>query len=504
MAAEFDIVIIGSGMGGLICADVLGREGYKVCVLEKNKQIGGCLQTYVRDKVIFDSGVHYLGGLGKGQNLYQVFKYLGILDKLKLQKMDEDVFDKIIIENDEKEYVFAQGYENFIQHLLKDFPNEEKALRLYCDKIKEVCSKFPLYNLRTGGNIDEKNAVLGIDTRTFIESITDDKKLQAVLVGNNMLYVLQSGKTPFYVHAMILNSYIESSWKCIDGGSDIGKYIAKNIREQGGVIRRNTEVKRIVVEDGKVSCVETADGSLVHAKYFISNMHPVRTLDMTESNLIKNAYKHRIKNLENTIGGFIINIVFKKDSFKYIKNNFYYHKDGHIWNMTDHTEENWPLCYCVFFSASSRSPEFAESMTLLAYMRYDEVKQWEKTFNTVSAVEDRGPDYEAFKKRKAEKLLDCVEEKFSGLRDCIETYYTATPLSYRDYVGNDDGSMYGIAKDYSNPLKTFISPRTKIPNLYLTGQNLNLHGVLGATMSGLVTSVAFLGNEDIIEKIRNA
>ena len=504
MAAEFDIVIIGSGMGGLVCADVLGREGYKVCVLEKNKQIGGCLQTYVRDRVIFDSGVHYLGGLGKGQNLYQVFKYLGILNKLKLQKMDEDVFDKIIIENDEKEYVFAQGYENFIQHLLKDFPNEEKALRLYCDKIKEVCSKFPLYNLRTGGNIDEKNAVLGIDTRTFIESITDDKKLQAVLVGNNMLYVLQSGKTPFYVHAMILNSYIESSWKCIDGGSDIGKYIAKNIREQGGVIRRNTEVKRIVVEDGKVSCVETADGSLVHAKYFISNMHPVRTLDMTESNLIKNAYKHRIKNLENTIGGFIINIVFKKDSFKYIRNNFYYHRDGHIWNMTDHTEENWPLCYCVFFSASSRSPEFAESMTLLAYMRYDEVKQWEKTFNTVSAVEDRGPDYEAFKKAKAEKLLDCVEEKFSGLRDCIETYYTATPLSYRDYVGNDDGSMYGIAKDYSNPLKTFISPRTKIPKLYLTGQNLNLHGVLGATMSGLVTSVAFLGNEDIIEKIRNA
>jgi all-trans-retinol 13,14-reductase len=504
MAEVFDIVIIGSGMGGLICADVLGREGYKVCVLEKNKQIGGCLQTYVRDKVIFDSGVHYLGGLGKGQNLYQVFKYLGIIDKLKLQKMDEDVFDKIIIENDPKEYVYAQGYENFIQHLLKDFPNEEKALRLYCDKIKEVCSKFPLYNLRTGGNMDEKNVVLGIDTRAFIESITGDKKLQAVLVGNNMLYILQSDKTPFYVHAMILNSYIESSWKCIDGGGYIGKYIAENIRKQGGVIRRNTEVKRIIVEEGQVSHVEIADGSKVYGKHFISNMHPVRTLDMINSNLIKHAYKTRVKNLENTIGGFIINIVFKKDSYKYEKHNYYYHKDGHIWNMTDHTEETWPLCYCMFFSASSKSPDYAESLTILAYMRYDEVKQWENTFNTVAAIEDRGPDYEAFKKRKAEKLLDVVEEKFPGLRHCIKTYYTATPLSYRDYVGNDDGSMYGIAKDYSNPLKTFISPRTKIPNLYLTGQNLNLHGILGATMSGLVTSVAFLGNEDIVEKIRNA
>ena len=504
MENNYDIVIIGSGMGGLICADILGREGYKVCVLEKNRQIGGCLQTYVRDKVIFDSGVHYLGGLGKGQNLYQVFKYLGILEKLKLQKMDENVFDKIIIENDEKEYVYAQGYENFIQHLLKDFPNEEKGLRLYCDKIKEVCSKFPLYNLRSGGNVNEKTTVLGIDTRAFIESITADKKLQAVLVGNNMLYVLQSGKTPFYVHAMILNSYIESSWKCIDGGSDIGKYMAKNIRSHGGVIHRNTEVKRIVVEEGKVNSVELADGSHVYAKHFISNMHPVRTLEMIESNLIKHAYKSRIKGLENSIGGFVVNIVFEKEAYPYIKNNFYYHKDGHVWQLAEYNEENWPLGYAIFFSASSRSSEYAESMTLLTYMRYDDVKQWGDTFNTVSKEDDRGKDYADFKKLKAELLLDLVEEKFPGLRKAIKTYYTATPLSYKDYIGNADGSMYGITKDYNNPLKTFISPRTKIPNLYLTGQNLNLHGILGATMSGLVTCTAFLGNENIIEKIRNA
>lgn len=504
MEEEFDIVIIGSGMGGLLCADLLSREGNTVCVLEKNRQLGGSLQTYVRDKVIFDSGVHYLGGLGKGQNLYQVFKYLGILEKLKLEKMEEDGFDKILIGNDEKEYVYAQGYENFIHHLLKDFPGEEKAIRQYCDKIREVCSKFPLYNLRSGGDMSEKNAVLGIDTKTFIESITENKKLQAVLVGNSMLYVLQSGKTPFYVHAMILNSYIESSWKCIDGGSDIGKFIARNIREQGGVIHRNKEVKKIVVEDGKARFVELADGSKVYGKNFISNMHPVRTLDMIDSNLIKQAYKHRVKNLENSIGGFVINIVLEKEAFPYLRSNYYYFQEGREWDLTEHTEEDWPLCYAIFFSASSRSPVYAESMTLLTYMRFDEVKQWGNTFNTVSQEEDRGLDYAAFKERKAEALLNLVEQRFPGLRKAIKSYYTATPLSYRDYIGTDDGSMYGIAKDYSNPLKTFISPRTKIPNLYLTGQNLNLHGILGATMSGLVTSVAFLGNEELIEKIRNA
>lgn len=491
-------------MGGLICGNILIKEGYSVCILEKNKQIGGCLQTYVRDRVIFDSGVHYLGGLDKGQNLYQIFKYLGLIDKLKLQKMDEDVFDKIIIDNDETEYDYAQGYENFIEKLLVHFPDEEEAIRKYCEKIQDICYRFPLYNLRSGGTYDEKASVLEIDTKTFIESLTTNAKLQAVLAGNNALYAGQPGKTPLYVHALILNSYIESSWKCIDGGSQIAKIIAKNIREYGGVIQRHAEVNRIVEEDGMVKFVELADGSRIYGKQFISNMHPVKTLEMTETELIRTAYRKRLKGLENSISSFTVNIVFKKNSFKYFKHNYYCHKAGCVWTVADYTEENWPLGYALFMPATSRSGEYAEAMTLLTYMKYDEVKQWEHSFNTVSSEEDRGEEYEAFKKSKAEKLLDSVEKKFPGLRSHIQSYYTASPLSYRDYIGNDDGSLYGIVKDYKDPLRTFISPRTKLPNLYFTGQNLNMHGILGSAMSGLVTCSAFMGNDTIIEKIRNA
>ena len=498
-----DIIIIGSGMGGLVCGDILSREGYTVCILEKNKQIGGSLQTYARDKVVFDSGVHYIGALDKGQNLYQVFKYLGLMDKLKLQKMETDVFDKIIIDNDAKEYVYAQGYDNFINGLLKDFPDEEKALHDYCNKIKDVCSRFPLYNLRRGSD-NEKTAVLDIGTKAFIESITTNKKLQAVLAGNNYLYAGEADTTPFYVHALILNHYIESSWKCVDGGSQIGKIMAKNIRSSGGEIIRHCEVKKLATENGMVTYAELAGGKRMYADIFISNMHPSKTLEMTDSAAIKNVYRKRLKGLANSVSSFIVNIVFKKDTFKYFKHNYYCHKDGHVWDMPGYTEDNWPLGYCVFVPATSRSGEYAEGMTLLTYMRYEEVKEWENTFNTVSSVNQRGETYEAFKKRKAERLIDEAAKKFPGLKDCIFSYYSSTPLSFRDYIGNDDGSMYGILKDYKDPLKTFISPRTKLPNLYFTGQNLNLHGVLGAAMSGIITSMAIMGNDSIIEKIRNA
>jgi all-trans-retinol 13,14-reductase len=501
---NFDVLIIGSGMGGLVCADILGKEGFKVCVVEKNKQIGGSLQTYARDKVIFDSGVHYLGGLAKGQNLYQIFKYLGIMDKLKLQLQDVDAFDKILIEGDDNEYCMAQGYENFIDKLLVHFPGEEKALRAYCDKMKEICSKFPLYNLRSSSNMNEKSDVLEFDTKAYIDSITTNEKLRVVLAANNALYAGQPDKTPLYVHALILNSYIESSWKCIDGGSQIAKLLAHSIKENGGKIIRNCEVKKIAEEGGLAGYVELQDGSRMYAKYFISNIHPVKTFEMTDTPLIKNAYRNRLKSLENSVSAFTINVVFKKESFKYFKHNYYCVTEQDVWTAANHTEENWPLGYAIFCAPSSRSEEYAEGLTILAYMHFFEVEAWKDTVNTTLNENDRGETYNQFKKRKAETLLDAVERKFPGLRDSIKTYYTATPLSYRDYIGNDDGSLYGIVKDYKHTLKTFISPRTKLPNLFLTGQNLNLHGILGASMSAIVTCCALLGNDDIVAKIRNA
>ena len=501
---KFDILVIGSGMGGLVCADILGKEGFKVGVVEKNKQIGGSLQTYARDKVIFDSGVHYLGGLAKGQNLYQIFQYLGIMDKLKLQLQDIDAFDKILIEGDDAEYALAQGYENFISKLLVHFPEEETALRAYCDKLKEICCKFPLYNLRSSNDLNEKSDVLEIDAKAYIDSITTNAKLRVVLAANNALYAGQADKTPLYVHALILNSYIESSWKCIDGGSQIAKLLAQNIKANGGKIIRNAEVKKIAEEDGRASYAELQDGSRIYAENFISNMHPVKTLEMTDTPLIKNAYRNRLKSLENSVSAFTVNIVFKKDCFKYFKHNYYCVTEQDVWTSADHTEQNWPLGYAVFCGASSKSEEYAEGLSILAYMRYEEVEVWKDTFNTTLDENDRGETYNEFKKRKAEILLDVVEKKFPGLRSCIKSYYTATPLSYRDYIGNEDGSLYGIVKDYKHTLKTFISPRTKLPNLYLTGQNLNLHGILGASMSGIVTCCALLGNDNIIAKIRNA
>ena len=136
-------------------------------------------------------------------------------------------------------------------------------------------------------------------------------------------------------------------------------------------------------------------------------------------------------------------------------------------------------------------------------MKYEEVSRWSHTHNTATHPGDRGDDYALFKKIKAEKLIDCVEQKFPGFRKCIKSYTTSTPLTFRDYMGTTDGSIYGIKKDYKDAIKSFISPRTKINNLFLSGQNINLHGILGVSISSLVSCSSLINLTDLLNKINN-
>lgn len=500
----FDVVIVGSGLGGLECALILAKEGYKVCVLEKNRQFGGNLQTYVRDKCIFDTGVHYIGGLEKGQNLYQIFKYLGIMDKLKLRKLDEDCFDIVTFEGDPQKYPYAQGYNKFYEKLVEKFPEENEAIKKYCDKLQDISTHFPLFNLNEGTSTMIQSDALETNAKDYIASLTDNLTLRNVLGGTNPLYAGDPDKTPLYVHALVVHSYIQSAWKCIDGGSQIERLLTKAIRALGGIVRNYSEVKQFIFEEENIRYAELSTGERIEGKNFISNAHPAQTLDMIEPGKIRKAYRSRITSLENTISVFILNIVLKENSFPYLSHNHYHYRNKDVWGGLDYTEETWPDGFAMFTPATSKSEEYTDSIILMSYMKYSEVAAWHNSFSTIPKHEiDRGNGYEDFKKRKSEKLLELLESQYPGIRQNIKSVYTSTPLSYRDYIGTADGSLYGIIKDYKDPLKTFISPKTRVPNLFLTGQNINVHGVLGVSISSLVTCAEFCGLNYLVNKIKS-
>lgn len=503
MKRKYDVVIVGSGLGGLVSAIILAKEGYSVCVLEKNNQFGGNLQTFVRDKTIFDTGVHYIGGLGEGENLYNYFKYIGIIDDLKLKKLDEDAYDVISFDDDEQEYPHAQGYDNFVKQLKKYFPDEEEALKEYCKKLVDTCDSFPLYNLKNS-EVKYDPAVLSENAKEYIDSLTQNEKLRAVLAGSNFLYAGIEEKSPLYVHALSVNSYMQSSWRCINGGSQITKQLIKQLKKHGGETYKYREVSGFGFEEDKLVSAKIKNGEEVFGDIFISNIEPKTTLNLIGEKRFRKAFYNRVQGLENVGSAFSLYLVFKPNTFKYLNHNYYHFKDSsRVWKTMHATQESWPEGYMASMNVSAKQNEWAESMTLITFMDFNEVKQWANTHNTTAEEMDRGEAYQQFKEQKTEQFLVEVEKKFPGIRGCIKSVHASTPLSYRDYIGGQNGNLYGYVKDSNNPMKTFISAKTKIDNLYLTGQSINMHGVLGVTIGAVVTCAEILGKDYLVNKINN-
>lgn len=502
MKPNYEVVIVGSGLGGLVSAIILAKEGKSVCVLEKNQQFGGNLQTFVRDKTIFDTGVHYIGGLSEGQNLYQYFKYIDILDGLKLKKLDEDGFDIITFEGDDTNYRHAQGYENFQNVLIEQFPEEKEAIIAYCAKVRETCLKFPLYSLNKGKPYYDDAEIFQLQAKSYIDSLTDNEKLRAVLAGSNYLYAGDRERTPFYVHALSVNSYIESAYRCINGGSQITKLLIKKLKEHGGEVYKRHEVINFNYEDGKLTSAICANGKELKGDLFISNIEPKVTLKLVGEDKFRKSYTNRVNKIESTIAAFSLYLVLKPGTFKYQNRNFYHFKyPDRIWDSQDYTEESWPEGYMMSMGIKKDMEEYGDNITVMTYMRFEEMEPWLDTFNTAANKNDRGQTYEQFKAEKSEKLLKELEKKFPNIRDCIKEIYSSTPLSYRDYIASNNGSMYGYVKDVSRPMQSFISPKTKIPNLMFTGQSINMHGILGVTISAIITCSEILGKDYLIEKI---
>jgi len=496
MQNKYDIIIIGAGLGGLLSANILSREGYKVCVIEQNKKIGGSIQSFAKDKTIFNTGLNYTESLGDGEVLNQYFKYFKIMDKLKIKQLDVDAFNKISFGIDETEYPFAQGHSNFVDKLSEYFPDSRENLNDYVNTLQNICNSFPLYTLEDKiTKVD--SSILHLSTYKYLKSVDKDKKLQQILGGMNPLYGAVKDKTPLYVHALINYSFIKSSWRLVDGSSHLASAISTVIIQNGGEILLSEKVVSISGKNKQINYVELENKERIYADKIISNIHPATTLNLVVPELNKKIHKQRITSLENTIGMFTMYISLKDKSFPYMNFNHHYYSKENTWTA-NYNAKDWPEHYFLYTPAISKSEKWADGLIAMTYMKYDEVKKWENT-----KLGNRGEDYEEFKRQKAELLLNSIEKKFPRIRESIKNYYTSTPLTYHDYTATPEGSSYGILKDYNDPLSTIITAKSRIKNLYFTGQNLNLHGILGVTISAILVCSEILGQDYLIKKIKN-
>ena len=493
MSMEKDAIIIGAGLGGLSTGVVLAKNGYRVTVLEQGGQPGGCLQCFTRQGVKFETGMHFIGSAAEGQTLHRLLHYLEV--DVPLSQLDAEAYEVISLQG--RHYPFACGRRRFVERLSEFFPDQRANLDRFCDLISQVAEASSLHSLKhteTDAAINTEYLLKSINE--VVDATITDPVLRQVVVGNLPLYAAEKDKTPFSTYAFVMDFYNRSAWRVVGGSDRIARSLVRTIRRYGGEVLIRKQVTHIDCDASHATGVTCADGSHFEAAVIISDAHPVRTIELVDSPLLRPAYRRRIKSLRNTVGGFSVYLRFKENTVPYMNYNFYGYKGPSPWNCEHYTPEEWPKGYLYMHFCDEEHQQYARSGVILSYMQMDDVEPWKGT-----QVGKRGEAYERFKTEHAERLLDEMEKEFPGLRSRIAGYYTSTPLTYLNYTGTEDGSMYGIAKDIHLGPAARVHHRTKIPNLLLTGQNINSHGILGVLVGTMVTCGEVLTSEKIFKEI---
>ena len=98
-----------------------------------------------------------------------------------------------------------------------------------------------------------------------------------------------------------------------------------------------------------------------------------------------------------------------------------------------------------------------------------------------------------FKEELTQRLLEHLYDKLPHLEGRIDYYETSTPLSTDWFSNYHQGELYGLEHTAERLQQDWLGPRTKIPGLWLTGQDTLTCGVTGAMMAGVLTTTAMAG-----------
>ncbi len=472
---KYDVIIIGAGLGGLECGVILSRQGMSVLVLEQQHQPGGCMQSYSRGGEMYDTGLHYVGGLDEGQPLHQAFTYLGLL-QLPWQRLDPSGFDIITIADETLPMV--EGYDAFRDAFADRFPHERAGLQTYVDMLRHT-NETSLTPLLQPQQPHTMPADFTMGAYSWMRQTFSDNLLINFLAGNSLRMELRKDTLPLYTFAHCNAPYITSSWRLKGHGNMLVQRLVDQIKANGGEVLCDNHVSELHTTNGHITTATCTGGAVYEATTYISSLHPATTVGLiTDHDAIKKTYRRRMTTLHNTYGFFTVSLHLKPHTIPYMNHNRYIYSHANVWDISQAPHSSHAMLISCPYSGSP----YATHLDLLTPMTWDECLPW-----TGTTPGHRGKDYTDFKRRKAEGMIDIASRYITGLKDAAEHVYTSTPLTYRDYNGAVDGNAYGIRKDCNDPLMTLLTPRTPLPNLLLTGQSLMVHGIQGTTMTALHT-----------------
>lgn len=508
LEGPYDAIVIGSGIGGMTTAACLSKLGQKVLVLEQHYTAGGFTHAYARNGYEWDVGVHYIGEVGSRKSLTRrLFDFVSD-GELQWAPMDRN-YDRFFIGGERFDAI--AGRQNYTDKLKQRFPAEHEAIDEYFKRLDAVGRAVQLLTVEkvlTGipGKLVRwgRKAILpgyvNRNTYEVLRELTDNEMLIAVLTGQWGDSGVPPQQSSFLIHGLIARHYLHGGYYPVGGASRIAETIIPVIQQGGGELFTYANVEQILVKDKRAVGVRMADGTDIFAPRVISNTGVFNTFEKLLPLEVsrRHGYTRQLKQVMPSIAHLGVYIGLKQTAaeLNLPKTNFW------IYPGTDHTEQladfrkdpraEFPAVYISFPSAKdpsweSRYPGTA-TIEIVAPAFFEHFEAWKD-----QPWGKRGEDYDVFKEELTGRLLENLYEKLPQLRDKIDYCELSTPLSTDFFCFYRRGEMYGLTHDPQRFEQDWLRPKTRIPGLYLTGQDVISCGVGGAMFAGFASAISVLG-----------
>ncbi len=438
--SAYDAIIIGAGIGGLVCGCYLAKAGMKVLICEQHNKPGGYCTSFKRQGFTFDAAAHAIGGYCKGY-IKKIFQDLDL--DIKLQKIDPS---DIIILPDKRQVAFWSSLERTIIEFQSLFSDEVENIKKFFDFLAS----------------SNTNTLISLRNKTFLTLLNsyfknDDLKnvISFPLLGNSSLPPSQLSA---FMGVKIFQEFL------LDGGyytqagfiQNFTDHLVKKFHHFKGELRLSTKVKQIKIIKGVAAGVILENGEYLIAKHIISNCDATQTfLKLISSKNLPETFFYKLKKMVPSSSGFMAYVGLKEDFFTSYNSKFL--QGSNIWVMRQkNIEEAYknfknqlinPCGYVVHISKKNK--------TLFAFMNYPYRKKiyWKKNkYNILSVF-----------------LKEIEQDLFPNFADYIVYKDAATPHTLKRFTSNYKGATFGWASSPSQLIDPDFHRPNFIQNFYLVG-----------------------------------
>ncbi len=494
MNSPYDVIVIGSGIGGMVAGLTCAREKRSVLMLEAGKQFGGYTNPFARKRFHFDPGIHYIGECYQGGSFQRLMERLELFE-VEFQELDPDGFDRYVFPD--YQVSNCRGLDRFRDRLAADFPKERRGLDRFfrllhdADMVFRAASRMSLKN-----SVSVARALPGLarwgraTLADMLHHFFDDAQLKAAVAGPVGDLGLSPGRLSAVMHLGLLTHYAGGAFVPKGGGGALRDAFTAAMKKEGAKLIRNCRVEEIIHESGRAVGVRASNGETYRARTVISNAQATATYAMVGLDHLNRRTQKKVGKTEHSCGSLVVflGVDGALDTSGIGSSNIWNYASIDLDDMFGESMAGYGKSGSYFLTVptnkdpdSGLAPAGKQTVEIVTLCGSEPYKRWFE-----AKTMKRGAEYEAVKQEIAEHFIDLAQAHLPGLGRAVEVQEVATPATNFAFTLSPDGNIYGPAHTPSQSPPFRFASRTPIEGLYLCGASVMSAGIVSCATSGRV------------------